>query len=72
MVNLHPYNTEGEEPIRVDATLQLADADSTRIAGAVVWMEPEGLDGRDAQPALIGRHYVTERDSAPVQYTGIV
>ena len=28
--------------------------------------------GRDAQPALvIGRHYVTERDSAPVQYNGI-
>ena len=30
-------------------------------------------NGRDAQPALvIGRHYVTERDSAPVQYNGIV
>ena len=29
--------------------------------------------GRDVQPALvIGRHYVTERDSAPVQYNGIV
>ena len=29
--------------------------------------------GRDAQPAfVIGRHYTTERDSAPVQYTGIV
>ena len=29
--------------------------------------------GRDAQPALvIGRHYVTERDSAPVQYNGVV
>ena len=29
--------------------------------------------GRDAQPALvIGRHYVTERDSAPVQYNGIL
>ena len=29
--------------------------------------------GRDAQPALvIGRHYITERDSAPVQYNGIV
>ena len=28
---------------------------------------------RDAQPALvIGRHYITERDSAPVQYNGIV
>ena len=28
---------------------------------------------RDAQPALvIGRHYMTERDSAPVQYNGIV
>ena len=29
--------------------------------------------GRDAQPALvIGRHYITERDSAPVQYNGVV
>ena len=29
--------------------------------------------GRDVQPALvIGRHYVTERDSAPVQYNGVV
>ena len=29
--------------------------------------------GRDAQPgALFGRHYVTARDSAPVQYNGIV
>ena len=32
-----------------------------------------GALGRDAQPALvIGRHYVTQRDSAPVQYNGIV
>ena len=31
------------------------------------------LDGRDAQPALvIGRHYITERDGAPVQYNDIV
>ena len=31
------------------------------------------LVGRDAQPALvIGRQYITERDSAPVQYNGIV
>ena len=32
-------------------------------------------DGRDdAQPGalVIGRHYVTERDSAPVQYNGIL
>ena len=28
--------------------------------------------GRDVQPALIGRHYVTECNSAPVQYNGIV
>ena len=28
--------------------------------------------GRDVQPALIGRYYVTERDSAPVLYNGIV
>ena len=32
-----------------------------------------GESSRDAQPALvIGRHYITERDSAPVQYNGIV
>ena len=30
------------------------------------------VDGKDAQPALIGRHYATERDSAPVQYNAIV
>ena len=31
------------------------------------------LDGRDVQPTLvIGRHCITERDSAPVQYTDIV
>ena len=29
--------------------------------------------GSDAQPALvIGRHYINERDSAPVQYNGIM
>ena len=28
--------------------------------------------GRDVQSALIGRHYVTERDSVPVQYNGVV
>ena len=29
--------------------------------------------GRDALPALvIGQHYITERDSVPVQYNGIV
>ena len=29
--------------------------------------------GRDVQPALvIGRHYMTERGSAPVQYSDIV
>ena len=33
---------------------------------------PGSEDGRDVQPALIGRQYVTERDSAPVQYSGIV
>ena len=32
----------------------------------------EGPVNRDAQPALvIGRHYIIERDSAPVQYDGI-
>ena len=31
-------------------------------------------DGRDVQPGalVIGRHYITERDSVPVQYNGIV
>ena len=28
--------------------------------------------GRDVQPALIGQHYITERDSVPVQYNRIV
>ena len=32
----------------------------------------KNLIGRDVQPALIGRHNVTEHDSAPVQYDGIV
>ena len=32
-----------------------------------------GVAGRGAQPALvIVRHYITERDSAPVQHNGIV
>ena len=33
-----------------------------------------GEQGRDVQPGalVIGRHCVTERDSAPVQYNGIV
>ena len=30
------------------------------------------LFGRDVQPALIGRQYVTERNSAPVQYNDIL
>ena len=36
------------------------------------WGAPWSGKGRNVQPALIGRHYVTERDSAPVQYNGIV
>ena len=40
-------------------------------------MSPEkmamfSLEGRDVQPALIGRHCVTKRDSAPVQYNDIL
>ena len=37
--------------------------------------ELESLSLRDVQPGalvVIGRHYVTERDSAPVQYNGAV
>ena len=32
------------------------------------------LPGRDVQPGalVIGRHYITERASAPVQYNGLV
>ena len=45
--------------------------------GALVILDFEavtaGSKGRDVQPALvIGRHHVTERDSAPVQYNDIV
>ena len=36
------------------------------------WFSNINLHPRDVQPALIGRHYITERDSAPVQYNGIV
>ena len=38
----------------------------------VLKLEDGRAIGRDVQPALIGRHYVTERDSAPVQNNGIV
>ena len=49
-----------------DAYAALASHLSSKTAGKFFF-------GRDAQPALvIGRHYVTERDSAPVQYTGVV
>ena len=36
----------------------------------IVYLEKE--DGRDGRPALIGRYYVTERDSVPVQCNGVV
>ena len=41
-----------------------------RGAGVAAGVRAE--DGRDVQLALIGRHHVTERDSAPVQSNGIV
>eukprot|EP00959_Pyramimonas_sp_CCMP1952_P320694 6710945-Pyramimonas_sp.AAC.1 len=43
------------------------------VGGAGAGAASGGASGRDVQPALvIGRHYVTERDSAPVQCNGIV
>ena len=56
-VNLHPYNAD-----RYNREAEIIDDDEMKMYG------------RDApQPALvIGRHYTTERDSAPVQYNGVV
>ena len=51
-VNLHPYNEEYR--FALGAVVEC-------YCGEDTW-----LKGRDAQPALIGRHYITERDSAPV------
>ena len=59
IVNLHPYSA-GEKNFGYWGQ----------------WIQPLGKprkDGRDVQPALvIGLHHVTDRDSAPVQYNGIV
>ena len=59
---MHPYNTDWLE------TLLLRGADPARENA---WP----LHGRDVQPGalvVIGRHYINEHDSAPVQYNGIV
>ena len=50
----------------------LASRIVTTFVKYLIFTVDNWLDGRDAQPALIGRHYITERDSAPVQYNGIV
>ena len=59
-------------------------APGTAAGGGVLWMAARAVRkarpttasgtaaGKDVQPALIGRHYVSERDSAPVQYNGIL
>ena len=52
--------------------------EATEVPDTVAVIEVEGSPGvpagRDVQPGapVIGRHYVTERDSAPIQYNGIV
>ena len=64
MFNLQPYNTVGAPRA---AQLERLGGDGGAVAGG-------GAGGRNVQPALavIGRHYVSERDSVPVQYNGVV
>ena len=64
------------DPDLLARALALAlDAKRSRPSDISVFFGAVGVTrgGRDAQPALvIGRHCTTERDSAPVQYNGIV
>ena len=47
--------------------------DCINAANGAPCTETITVTGRNVQPALaIGRHYMTERDSAPVQYNGVV
>lgn len=45
-----------------------------KVPHGVTHHVPLSLDAerRDAQPALVGRKYKTERNSVPVRYNGIV
>ena len=76
---MHPYTAAaavtfailGGESHLFGRTLSTAAEEKTRMT-MPEQKEQRALGGRDAQPALIGRHYITERDSVPVQYNGIV
>ena len=50
----------------------LAAVQEQAIVPCLIGAALQPLNGRYAQPALIGRHCVTERDSVLVQYNGIV
>ena len=66
-------------PFTIEQTLHPAQykklfADGPAMLELVSQCEAGGTT-RDAQPALvvvIGRHYITERDSAPEQYNGVL
>ena len=64
VVNKKGHVVPASGPKETDINAQKAECDVALHNSA---------SGRDAQPALvIGRHYITERDSAPVQYNGIL
>ena len=75
------YDRGAGSPLNGCTSARFAQLAAAFEAGALSRMPPSsaelgaaysGRAPRDAQPALIGRHYITERDSAPVQYNGIV
>ena len=80
-----PFNPPFDNPFNPDTTMAddmaemfgVTDGSLDWMADTQQWLEDAGkaiLEGRDVQPGalVIGRHYVAERVSAPVQYTGIV
>ena len=77
-VDLHPF-IEGGNMVRITNLVVAARVlrspaaeDAKDVVMGYLYGEVEVV-GRDALPArVIGRHYITERDSAPVQYNGIV
>ena len=64
-VNLHPYiqdyETEAEAEVEPRFTIR---------PNGMGWGLEVGM--RNPEALVIGGHYVTERDSAPVQYNGVV